>query len=73
MSQSPQWHRGEGVGIQKKLNREKKQISNSISSVLKPEAQSGIKHKRDFFQAAVLRGGNSLGLCLYSFWRSKTR
>lgn len=32
-----------------KLNREK-QISNSISPVLEPEAQAGITYKRDFFK-----------------------
>lgn len=35
------------------------QIPNSISSVLKPEAQAGTKYKRDFFKQQFYEGKNS--------------
>lgn len=46
-------------------------ISNSISSVIKPEAQAGIKYKRDFFKQQFY-GGKPPWNCLYNFWRPKT-
>lgn len=69
MPQTLQWHRGEGMGIQKKLNREK-QISNSISSVLKPEVQAGIKYKRDFFKQQFY-GGKLPGTLPLQFLEAK--
>lgn len=70
MPQSLQWHRGEDMGIQK-LNREKKQISNSISSVLKPEAQKGLNTKGIFSSSSSM--GETPWDSVFSFWRSKTR